>query len=229
VAVAPVALVLYKVFIFMPVTVKSVLKGYEGNENYPLNPRQLASILRVLETSKDYLSKPMAVHLILSVDSLDFDKSLINAVLIKALQKDLKTGFGFYFSFTNSNDCNYFAHILLTFSSGNYLPFTILKTAVLTLKNIPGVTSCCAQAKGKRMFKELPNGKLQEYYIKTKSYFHKLSDNTEFKDAVYWYSSLAKIPVDSKFLKCTRLTQSKFPVDGKTKQAQTVRKNAKRK
>ena len=41
----------------MPETLKSVSKGYAYNINYDPDPRRLKSIIKLLEDSRDYLSK----------------------------------------------------------------------------------------------------------------------------------------------------------------------------
>ncbi len=71
----------------MPKTVKSVSKGYAYNTHYELEPRKLESIIRLLEDSRDYLSKAHAVHIVITLESNDFDVSLINETLEKVLNK----------------------------------------------------------------------------------------------------------------------------------------------
>ena len=71
----------------MPKTVKSVSKGYAYNTHYELDPRKLESIIRLLEDSRDYLSKAYAAHIVVTLESNDFDVSLINETLKKQLNK----------------------------------------------------------------------------------------------------------------------------------------------
>ena len=71
----------------MPKTLRSVSKGYAYNTRYELEPRKLESIIRLLEDSRDYLSKARAVHIIITLESNDFDVSLINKTLKKVLNK----------------------------------------------------------------------------------------------------------------------------------------------
>lgn len=71
----------------MPKTVKSVSKGYAYNTNYELDPRRLESIIRLLEDSRDYLSKAYAVHIVITLENNDFDISLINKTIKKVLNK----------------------------------------------------------------------------------------------------------------------------------------------
>ena len=61
----------------MPKTVKSVAKYYTYNTTYTLDARRLEGIIKVLETSKDNLNKPQVAHIVLQVESIDFDKSSI--------------------------------------------------------------------------------------------------------------------------------------------------------
>lgn len=62
----------------MPKTLKSVSKGYVYNTNYNLDPRRFESIIRLLEDSRDNLSKADAVHIVISLENNDFDISSIN-------------------------------------------------------------------------------------------------------------------------------------------------------
>ena len=71
----------------MPKTLKSVSKGYPYNTRYELEPRKLESIIRLLEDSRDYLSKAYAAHIVVTLESNDFDVSLINETLKKQLNK----------------------------------------------------------------------------------------------------------------------------------------------
>ncbi len=71
----------------MPKTVKSVSKGYAYNTHYELDARKLESIIRLLEDSRDYLSKAYAVHIVITLENNDFDVSLINKILEKVLNK----------------------------------------------------------------------------------------------------------------------------------------------
>ncbi len=71
----------------MTKTLKSVSKGYAYNINYNPDPRKLESIIRLLEDSRDYLSKACAVHIVITLESNDFDVSLINKTIKKVLNK----------------------------------------------------------------------------------------------------------------------------------------------
>ena len=71
----------------MPKTLKSVSKGYAYNINYNPDPRRFESIIRLLEDSRDYLSKARAVHIVIALESNDFDVSLINKTIKKVLSK----------------------------------------------------------------------------------------------------------------------------------------------
>ena len=71
----------------MPKTLKSVSKGYAYNINYNPDPKRFESIIRLLEDSRDYLSKAHAVHIVITLESNDFDVSLINETLKKLLNK----------------------------------------------------------------------------------------------------------------------------------------------
>lgn len=82
----------------MPKTLKSVSKGYAYNTNYNIDPRRFESIIRLLEDSRDNLNKADAAHIVISLESFDFDLSSINQVLIKLLQKDMNTRLWVLFS-----------------------------------------------------------------------------------------------------------------------------------
>ena len=71
----------------MPETLKSVSKGYAYNINYNPDPRRLKSIIKLLEDSRDYLSKARAVHIVIALESNNFDVSLINKTIKKVLNK----------------------------------------------------------------------------------------------------------------------------------------------
>jgi hypothetical protein len=71
----------------MPKTLKSVSKGYAYNINYKIDPIRLESIIRLLEDSRDYLSKAYAVHIVITLENNDFDVSLINKTIKKVLNK----------------------------------------------------------------------------------------------------------------------------------------------
>jgi len=75
----------------MPKTLKSVSKGYQYNTNYTLDPRRLESIIRLLENSRDNLSKSKCCHLVITLENNDFNMSLINKTLGKVLQKNMNT------------------------------------------------------------------------------------------------------------------------------------------
>ena len=65
----------------MPKSIKTVAKSYTYNTNYTLDSRRFESILTVLESSRDNLNKPQVAHIVLQVESADFDKSSINLAL----------------------------------------------------------------------------------------------------------------------------------------------------
>ncbi len=75
----------------MPKTLRSVSKGYAYNTNYNIDPRRFESIIRLLEDSRDNLSKADAAHIVISLENNDFDISSINQLLIKLLQKGMNT------------------------------------------------------------------------------------------------------------------------------------------
>lgn len=74
----------------MPKSIKTVAKSYTYNTNYTLDSRRFESILTVLESSRDNLNKPQVAHIVLQVESADFDKSSINLALTKTLSRKLK-------------------------------------------------------------------------------------------------------------------------------------------
>ncbi|WP_111813198.1 hypothetical protein [Acinetobacter soli] len=74
----------------MTKSLKTVAKGYEYNTTYDLDPRRFESIIKVLEASRDNLDRACAVHICMNIDSLSFDKSLINKTL-KKLLSSMKT------------------------------------------------------------------------------------------------------------------------------------------
>jgi hypothetical protein len=71
----------------MAKTLRSVSKGYAYNTNHKLDPRKYESIIRLLEDSRDYLSKACAVHIVITLENNDFDVRLINETLSKLLNK----------------------------------------------------------------------------------------------------------------------------------------------
>jgi hypothetical protein len=75
----------------MPRTLKSVSKGYPYNTNYELEPMKFKSIIRLLEDSRDYLSKAYAAHIVVTLENNNFNVSSINEVLIKVLENDMNT------------------------------------------------------------------------------------------------------------------------------------------
>ena len=211
----------------MPKTVKSVAQGYTVNTNYCLNPRQLESIIKVLKTSKDNLSKAHACHIVMQIDKLDFDKTIINKTLIQALQVNMSTAFGFYTALEKSADSGYHIHIMLTFSTGLNYPFTIVSAAVDALYAINEGRPCIAIPR--KIEGQLPYY-IINYYSQFKTmkkkyqYCHNLNIELEFKDAIHRFSYLSKTETKDE-LKGNRLTQPKYPSPNKTKQAQTIRKN----
>lgn len=72
----------------MPKTLKSVSKGYSYNTRYTIDPRRLESIIRLLEDSRDYLSKATAVHIVLTLeDDTTFNREIINKTMKKIFTK----------------------------------------------------------------------------------------------------------------------------------------------
>lgn len=209
----------------MPKTVKSVAKHYTYNTTYTLNPRRLESIINVLEKSKDHLNKPQVAHIVLQVDSIDFDKSSINVVLKELLGEKLDTGFGYYTAMEKSEYSGYHIHVMLTFSTGSRYAFTVLNEAVTALYGLDGVKTAIALPRKTDRSVSIDT---KDYYTAFKTmkaennYFHVLSDEAQFNDAVHRYSYLAK-DESKEELKGKRLTQSKTPKAYKTKQAQKIR------
>jgi hypothetical protein len=211
----------------MPKTVKSVAKGYAVNINYDLDPRRLESVINVLEESKKNLSKSHVAHIVLQVENKNFNKSLINETLKHSLGKELNTGFGYFICLEESRKSSYHIHLMLTFSAGDYLTFTILSKAVEALYALDEVKTAIAIPR--KTDKSISIDTVDYYNsfktIKNDSkYFHELDNEVELKDAVYRYSYLTKSET-KKHLQGMRLTQSKLPKAYKTKQGQKTRKN----
>lgn len=120
----------------MPKTLKSVSKQYTYNTNYILSPKRLESIIKVIESSRDNLNRSNVAHIVIWVGSVDFDKSVINRTLDKALRKELDTGYGYFLALEKSRGDGYHIHIMLTFSTGKHLPITVLKKAVDSLYSL---------------------------------------------------------------------------------------------
>lgn len=206
----------------MPKTVKSVAKHYLWNTNYDLDARHFESIIKVLEQSADNLNKPQAAHIVLQIDTLDFDKSLINETLKLALGKNLNAGYGYYLAMESSQYSGYHIHIMLTFSTGANLSFTILTAATDALKNIEGVNTAIALPRKTDRSVSIDT---KDYYTAFKKintdnhYFHNLNDEVQLNDAVHRYSYLAKKETKEE-LKGLRRTQPKVPTASKTKQEQ---------
>ena len=162
-----------------------------------------------------------------SLDIVDFDKSSINDALTKNLSRKLETGFGYYLAMEKSEESVFHIHVMLTFSTGSRLAFTILNEAKNCLYALNGVNNSIALP---RMQKRSVPIDISDNYIgfntikKTSKYFHDLTDISEFKDAVHRYSYLSKNETKkSDELKGIRLTQSKLPKADKTKQEQKKR------
>ena len=211
----------------MPKSIKTVAKSYTYNTNYTLDSRRFESILTVLESSRDNLNKPQVAHIVLQLESADFDKSSINLALTKTLSRKLKTGYGYYIAMEKSRYSGFHIHIMLTFSTGSKYAFTILNEARDCLYALDGVSTAIALPRKQERSVSIDTA---EYYTafkeirKTNNYFHDLKDTADFKDAVYRYSYLSKDETKlEKELKGIRLTQSKTPKADKTKQEQKKR------
>lgn len=210
----------------MPKTVKSVSKNYTYNTNYKLDPRRFEGVINVLEASRDHLNKPQVAHIVLQVESIDFDKSLINTALKAVLEKKLDTGYGYYIAMEKSEYSGFHIHIMLTFSTGSKYAFTVLNEAVTALYELDEVKTAIALP---RKTDRLVSIDTKDYYAAFKAmkadnnYFHILSDEAQLNDAVHRYSYLAKNETKEE-LKGKRLTQSKVPTATKTKQGQKKRK-----
>lgn len=211
----------------MPKSIKTVAKSYTYNTNYTLDSRRFESILTVLESSRDNLNKPQVAHIVLQVESADFDKSSINLALTKTLSRKLKTGYGYYIAMEKSRYSGFHIHIMLTFSTGSKYAFTILNEARNCLYALDGVSTAIALPRKQERSVSIDTA---DYYTafkeisKTNNYFHELKDTADFKDAVYRYSYLSKDETKlEKELKGIRLTQSKTPKPDKTKQEQKKR------
>lgn len=211
----------------MPKSIKAVAKSYTYNTNYTLDSRRFESILTVLESSRDNLNKPQVAHIVLQVESADFDKSSINLALTKTLSRKLKTGYGYYIAMEKSRYSGFHIHIMLTFSTGSKYAFTILNEARDCLYALDGVSTAIALPRKQERSVSIDTA---DYYTafkeirKTNNYFHDLKDTADFKDAVYRYSYLSKDETKlEKELKGIRLTQSKTPKADKTKQEQKKR------
>ena len=216
----------------MPVTLKSVAKNYTYNTNYDLDARRFQSIIKVLEESRDNLNKPQVAHIDIQVDDPNFDNTQVNSTLTKVLAKQLNTGFGYFLALECSEYSKFHIHIMLTFSTGSSLPFTVLKESTKALLAIDGVNNAIALPR--KQDRSVPID-TSDYYKQFKNidhkhdYFHNLKDESQLKDAVHRYSYLSKDQTKTQVeaLKDIRLTQSKIPKASKTKQGQTVRKNKK--
>lgn len=211
----------------MPKSIKTIAKGYTYNTNYKLDSRRFESIVDVLESSRNNLNKPQVAHICLQVESADFDKSSINDALIKSIERKLKTGFGYYIAMEKSSYSGFHIHIMFTFSTGSKYAFTILNEAVTALYSLNGVNTAIALPRKQERTVSIDTS---DYYTAFKilkqsnSYFHDLTDPSDFNDSVYRYSYLAKDETkDSKELEGKRLTQSKKPTATKTKQEQKKR------
>ncbi|WP_347473893.1 hypothetical protein [Acinetobacter thermotolerans] len=211
----------------MPKSIKTVAKSYTYNTNYTLDSRRFESILKVLESSRDNLNKPQVAHIVLQVESADFDKSSINLALTKTLSRKLKTGYGYYIAMEKSRYSGFHIHIMLTFSTGSKYAFTILNEARDCLYALDSVSTAIALPRKQERSVSIDTA---DYYTafkeirKTNNYFHDLKDTADFKDAVYRYSYLSKDETKlEKELKGIRLTQSKTPKADKTKQEQKKR------
>lgn len=208
----------------MPKTIKSVSKGYLHNLIYHLEPRRFESIIKVIENSRDNLSKANVAHIIIQVDDLSFDKSLINTTLIQAIEKELDTGFGYYLAMEKSEYSGFHIHIMLTFSTASKRNFTILCKAVKALYSVDSINTAIAIPRKTDRSVSIDT---RDYFNKFKhiksgnKYFHDLNDINELKDAIHRYSYLAK---DETKNGIPRSTQPKYPKAHKTKVGQKQRK-----
>lgn len=211
----------------MPKSIKTVAKSYTYNTNYTLDSRRFESILKVLESSRDNLNKPQVAHIVLQVESADFDKSSINLALTKTLSRKLKTGYGYYIAMEKSRYSGFHIHIMLTFSTGSKYAFTILNEARDCLYALDGVSTAIALPRKQERSVSIDTADYYtafKYINKSNNYFHDLKDSADFKDAVYRYSYLSKDETKlEQELKGIRLTQSKTPKSDKTKQEQKKR------
>lgn len=212
----------------MPKSIKTVAKDYSYNTNYNLDSRRFESIIEVLESSRDNLNKPQVAHIVLQVESADFDKSSINKALTKTLSRKLKTGFGYYLALEKSRYSGFHIHLMLTFSTGSKYAFTILNESVSCLYALDGVSTAIALP---RKTDRTVSIDTVDYYTAFKTinndskYFHNLSDPAELNDSIHRYSYLAKEETKlEKELDGIRLTQPKIPKAEKTKQEQKKRK-----
>jgi hypothetical protein len=210
----------------MPKTLKSVSKGYSSNLNYSLSPRRFESIIKVLENSRDNLSKAHVAHIVLQVDDEKFNKSLINEALKQVLEKKLETGYGYFIAMEKSEYSGFHIHIMLTFSTGLRRSFTILNEARNSLYALDNVKTAIALPRWKKRSVSIDT---EDYYTAFKTinndskYFHDLNIPTELADAVQRYSYLAKNETKEE-IEVSRLTQSKYPKAYKTKVGQKIRK-----
>jgi hypothetical protein len=211
----------------MPKSIKTVAKSYTYNTNYNLDSRRFESILTVLESSRNNLNKPQVAHIVLQVESADFDKSSINLSLTKTLSRKLKTGYGYYIAMEKSRYSGFHIHIMLTFSTGSKYAFTILNEARDCLYALDGVSTAIALPRKQERSVSIDTADYYtafKYINKSNNYFHDLKDSADFKDAVYRYSYLSKDETKlEQELKGIRLTQSKTPKSDKTKQEQKKR------
>ena len=159
----------------MPKSIKTVAKSYTYNTNYTLDSRRFESILTVLESSRDNLNKPQVAHIVLQVESADFDKSSINLALTKTLSRKLKTGYGYYIAMEKSRYSGFHIHIMLTFSTGSKYAFTILNEARDCLYALDGVSTAIALPRKQERSVSIDTA---DYYTafkeirKTNNYFH---------------------------------------------------------
>lgn len=212
----------------MPLSLKAVLRNYyTHNTNYTPDPRRLQSIIKVIESSRDNLNKPQVAHIVIQVESADFDKSSINTALTKTLSRKLKTGFGYFLAMEKSEQSGFHIHIMLTFSTGSKYAFSILNEAVSALYALDDVKTAIALPR--KQERSVPIDTADYYKAfktikKSNNYFHDLSNEEQLKDAVHRYSYLAKDETKlEKELKGIRLTQPKIPTSNKTKQEQKKR------
>ena len=145
------------------------------------------------------------------------------------INRELSTGFGYFLALECSEYSSFHIHIMLTFSTGSSLAFTVLREATKALLSIDGVNNAIAFPR--RQDKSIYNNILDSYNIfksinNKHNYFHDLSDQSQLKDAVHRYSYLSKDQTKTEInaLKGIRLTQSKIPKASKTKQGQKIRK-----
>lgn len=100
--------------------------------------------------------------------------------------------------------------MLLTYSTGNYTAFTILKAVNAELNKLDNIKGSIAQPRWDSNDSE------------SRNYFHYLNKKSDLYDAVLRYSYLAKEETKEMFIG-ERVAISKYPRANKTKQEQKNR------